>query len=41
MEKLVARVGNEWGEEGKMMGFSDLGGHCLMLGTKKITATSQ
>lgn len=29
------------GGEGRTMGFLDLGGHCLMSGTKKITAASQ
>lgn len=34
--------GRKWrGGEGRMMGFFDLGGHCIMLGTKKITAMSQ
>lgn len=34
--------GRKWrGGEGRMMGFFDLGGHCIMLGTKKITAVSQ
>lgn len=29
------------GEEGRMMSFFDLGGHCMMLGSKKIIAASQ